>query len=1054
MKKNVSRGFAPVFALIAILLLALGVGAAVFVVSKGTGFLNFAARTKNTNFSGVVRKLPTPVGKRVVLRYKLVVSATETHYLAATGISLDQFVNREVKVEGNLLKGKPPYLLASKVATKSALGPDKTAREELMPGKKVKMGLQVSQGFDPETGNYLLSANWNKWIKPPDGSELARFRVTIRKAPVVSDNTNLVWGNFDARSEKDETQKNFTDIKLVNGGHYYVQLRAIFVDKSGKKVSVKYQRVFFIANVPTLSQLGLKITPTIVEGGVDVATEWGQAPIVSGYTLQETKMVIGTPSESGSLYPLTPVPGGETTTPNSPTGHKFPGLILDADRNYYGQIVFTYSPTNKPKGKPITKVVMQEIAFSVHVPDEVGLLVDSAVFTNNSENHREDLVVNWTAGKTAVLDYQLTGFVVTVGTSENGSTTLTPIADGQRTVNSSGARTFSFPGLKLRGDKTYYVEVKGVYTNNKNATLTKEFRARSDGWSVDLPASLPLDVQGDPASLGGGKVDLNVSWAAAPEYIDMYQLDSYVVTTGVDTTNGGDLQVLPNGGPRSIAKNVLTTTLAGITAEGDAQYVIEVKALYKDPAYPTEDILPPYSQRDSWSSVPDSVDFSVNVTATPNADGQTARVAVSWSEAPEHLANYDFLQYIATLGTANSDGSITPIGVLWKNFGQTSGQFDHLSPIVSGAPYVAQVEAKYAKRGDTSNRISYFTDQLSWSVTFPVAVSTDLGEVLSPYVYQNGDTTVSVAWNGTKAKKVRVISETDGQEISYREVGVGEIATHLTNLPLQSGKKYRVRIEQTDDSGQKVYQEARFGYFRDQFNADFNALSGKWDFSDPKCQEQISFANNELIISPNSSGSYPIDCRMSPKGVVVGKVSQNFSAIVEFHNFNQTSEHYLTESFYFSPSVGTPWGIPNYGLFRNGNENYSSNFGTIAEIAPAVQLNDTRVVSLLDGVMRIYRYGGILGMNIDGLADQNNTTIFSGDQHSTVDFNGRFVLHARASVGDTTPVKLANFQAIWVDSAPSAEAVAVAASPQFQAEMKKQVQNYKTQTTDKKAVKR
>jgi hypothetical protein len=32
--------------------------------------------------------------------------------------------------------------------------------------------------------------------------------------------------------------------------------------------------------------------------------------------------------------------------------------------------------------------------------------------------------------------------------------------------------------------------------------------------------------------------------------------------------------------------------------------------------------------------------------------------------------------------------------------------------------------------------------------------------------------------------------------------------------------------------------------------------------------------------------------------------------------------------------------------------------------------------------------------------------------------------------------------------------VAVAASPQFQAEMKKQVQNYKTQTTDKKAVKR
>jgi hypothetical protein len=211
---------------------------------------------------------------------------------------------------------------------------------------------------------------------------------------------------------------------------------------------------------------------------------------------------------------------------------------------------------------------------------------------------------------------------------------------------------------------------------------------------------LPLDVQGDPVSLGGGKVDLNVSWGAAPEYIDMYQLDSYVVTTGVDTTNGGDLQALPNGGPKSIAKNVLTTTLAGITAEGDAQYVIEVKALYKDPAYPTEDVLPPYSQRDSWSSVPDSVDFSVNITATPNADGQTARVAVSWSEVPEHLANYDFFQYTATLGTANSDGSITPIGILWRNFGQTSGQFDQLSPIVSGAPYVAQVEAKYVKHED------------------------------------------------------------------------------------------------------------------------------------------------------------------------------------------------------------------------------------------------------------------------------------------------------------------------------------------------------------------
>jgi hypothetical protein len=565
---------------------------------------------------------------------------------------------------------------------------------------------------------------------------------------------------------------------------------------------------------------------------------------------------------------------------------------------------------------------------------------------------------------------------------------------------------------------------------------------------------LPLDVQGDPVSLGGGKVDLNVSWGAAPEYIDMYQLDSYVVTTGVDTTNGGDLQALPNGGPKSIAKNVLTTTLAGITAEGDAQYVIEVKALYKDPAYPTEDVLPPYSQRDSWSSVPDSVDFSVNITATPNADGQTARVAVSWSEVPEHLANYDFFQYTATLGTANSDGSITPIGILWRNFGQTSGQFDQLSPIVSGAPYVAQVEAKYVKHGDTANRISYFTDQSPWSVTFPVVVSADLGEVLSPYVYPNGNTTVGVAWSGTKAKKVRVISETDNQELIYREVAVGEIATYLTNLPLQSGKKYRVRIEQVDDSGQKVYQEARFGYFRDQFNSDFNTLSGKWDFSTTKCQEQISFANNELIISPNSSGGYPIDCQMSPKGVVVDKVNQNFSAMVEFHNFNQTSNKYLTESFYFSPSVGTPWGIPNYGLFRNANANSGPDFGVIAETAPEVKLNDASVVILLDGVMRIHRYGGILGMNIDGLADQSNTTIFSGDQNSTIDFNGRFVLHARAAVGETQPVKFANFQAIWVESAPSIQATALAKSSQFQAETKKQVENHKTQTTNKKAVKR
>lgn len=239
--KTFRFGFANVATLAVVLLLTVGVVAAVVVVSRGTGFVNFASQEKSFKWIGTIGKTPC-TNTTPDLCYKLYENNLEgtPHYITSTNQDLESFVAKNVLVRGQEQKvNKITYIVATKISETEL----SNLSEQVKP-IEANLGLKIVPVLGLEMGKVDLNLTWTDKVKannPQEVEQIKEYSFAVYKNSVKP--ANLV-GVRVVDTTLSDAPRSITGV-MVGNGDYLVQMRVYYQRPGGKVYKIKSQAVGF-----------------------------------------------------------------------------------------------------------------------------------------------------------------------------------------------------------------------------------------------------------------------------------------------------------------------------------------------------------------------------------------------------------------------------------------------------------------------------------------------------------------------------------------------------------------------------------------------------------------------------------------------------------------------------------------------------------------------------------------------------------------------------------------------------------------------------------------